>query len=334
VDKTYDRRYGFLALAILLTGWGLFGLLGDTRGYTDALYWHDYTIPVVPAGGVLEEAGFQPGDSVVSVEGIPVETLGMYSRWPRWLSRSPGESIQMVVDREGVAVTGNVIYRTRPPGVVLTRWTLSLFALSFLWLGIWQFFTTRTAHAQRLGIIGLVGALALTGPNLGRLAGLQDHLGVAAEVLWLILLVHFLLLFPKAKRPARSPAVGLIYVPWRGLLGCLAAELITHPRLYHSFGGFIGLLFLGYLAAAVLVLAHTALTSTRAEWERSGTGLIVGGWTLALVPNLVGLGVWMFAPGHALPGQRYLPLLLVAIPVSMALAVRREAASHAGAALD
>jgi hypothetical protein len=258
-----------------------------------------------------------------------VETLGMYSRWPRSLSRRPGEFITMVVERDGVAVEGTVVYRSRPPGVTLTRWTVALFVLSFLWLGIWLLFTVRTAHAQRLTMIGLVAALAVPGPYLGVLAGVQDHVQVAAEILCLILLLHFFLLFPRTKSLARSPLVGVLYLPWLVLLGCLVAELVTHPRLYHAFGGFIGILFLGYLVAVVLVLAHTAATTPRSEWGPSGIGLILAGWLVALVPNLIAVAVWMFAPGFEMPGQRYLPLLLVAIPVGMALGVRREAAREA-----
>lgn len=332
MDKTYDRRLGFLTFGILLTIWGGSGLLGDTRGYTDALYWPDYTLPEIPPGSVLEEAGFQPGDSVVSVEGIPVETLGMYSRWPRALSRNPGESIEMVVDRDGALVSGTIVYRPVPPGVLMTRWTVALFALSLLWLGMWLLFTVRSAHAERLAMVGVVAGLAVPGPYLGSLAGVQAHVQVAAEILWLILLLHFFLLYPKPKRLARSPLVGILYLPWLVLVGCLAAELFTHPRLYHAFGGFIGILFLGYLVATVGVLILTAVTTPRSEWGPTGVGLILAGWTVALVPNLIDVVVWIISPGFTMPGQRYLPLLLVIIPVTMALAVRREAASHPQAA--
>ncbi|HKJ01899.1 MAG TPA: hypothetical protein VJ997_05570, partial [Longimicrobiales bacterium] len=187
-------------------------------------------------------------------------------------------------------------------------------------------FTVRTPHAQRLTMVGMVAALALPGPYLGVFNGAADHVQVAAEILALILLLHFLLLFPRTKRLARSPLVGLLYIPWLALLGCLVAELVTHPRLYHAFGGFIGLLVLGYAVAAVGVLIHTAATTPGREWRASGLGLLLAGWALALVPNLVAVAGWFIPPGFNTPGQRYFPLLLVAIPVSMALAVRREAA--------
>jgi len=207
---------------------------------------------------------------------------------------------------------------------------VTLFVLSFLWLGIWLLFTVRTAHAQRLTMIGLVAAFAMQGPYLGALAGVMDHVQVAAEVLMLILLLHFLLLFPRPKRLARSPFVGVLYLPWLALLGCLVAEVVTHPRLYHAFGGFIGILFFGYFAATLGVLAHTALTTPREERGPSGVGLVLGGWAVALVPNLVAVAAWVVPPGFDVPGQRWFPLLLAAIPVGMALAVRREADTAAG----
>ena len=170
----------------------------------------------------------------------------------------------MVVDRDGVAVEGTIVYRSRPAGVVLTRLTVSLIALAFLWLGIWVVFTTRSPHAHRLAMVGVVCALAVPGPYLGVMAGVQDHVQVAAQILWLILLLRFFLHFPTAKRLARSSLIRLLHLPWLVLLGCLVAELVTHPRLYHAFGGFIGILFLGYLAATVLVLAHTAMKTPSA----------------------------------------------------------------------
>jgi hypothetical protein len=60
-------------------------------------------------------------------------------------------------------------------------------------------------------------------------------------------------------------------------------------------------------------------------------GLILAGWTLAIVPNVVALTAWVFASGWSIPGAEYFPLLLVAIPASMALAVRREEGTAAAA---
>jgi len=331
MDKAHERRFELLAIAVLLTAWGGAGLLTERSGYTDALYEPDYTIRHVPLGGVLAEAGFQVGDTVVAVEGIPVQELGMYSRWPRSLSRRPGDLLAMTVRRHGALWEGVVIYREPPPNTLRNRRVTALFTQAFLWLGIWILFTTPGAHAGRLAVLGLVAGLALPGPGLGAFSGFRDHLEVAGKILFLIILLHFLLLFPRAKRPAKSRWIGLIYLPWVGLLVAQAAELITHPRLYHAFGGYIGVLFAGFLLASVAAVIRTAVTGSSEERRRAGVGLMVAGWAVALVPGLVALAGWVIPPGWDTPGQRYFPYLLVAIPAGMALAVRREAKSRAEA---
>jgi hypothetical protein len=52
---------------------------------------------------------------------------------------------------------------------------------------------------------------------------------------------------------------------------------------------------------------------------------VVIGWLVGLVPNLIALAGWIIPPGWSTPGQRWFPLLLLAIPVGIALGVRREA---------
>jgi hypothetical protein len=329
MDKAHQRRFELLGIAVLLTAWGGAGLLTRRSGYTDALYEPDYTIQQVPRGSALAEAGFQVGDTVVAVEGIPIQELGMYSRWPRSLSRRPGDLLAMTVRRDGALWEGVVIYRDPPPNTLRNRRVTALFTQAFLWLGIWILFTTPGAHAGRFAVLGLVAGLALPGPGLGTLTGFRDHLEVAGKILFLTILFHFLLLFPRAKRPAKSRWIGLIYLPWVGLLVTQAIELVMHPRLYHTFGGYIGLLFSGFLLASVVALIHTAATAPRDERRQAGVGFMVAGWAVALVPSLVALAGWIIPPGWDTPGQRYFPYLLVAIPLGMALAVRREAVGRA-----
>ncbi|MHB1193589.1 MAG: hypothetical protein ACYC6F_11135 [Longimicrobiales bacterium] len=200
-----------------------------------------------------------------------------------------------------------------------------LFCQAFLWLGMWLLFTTPTAHAGRMALVGVVAGFAAPGPNLGTLDGLGDHLEVAAGVLFLILLLHFLLLFPRSKRPARSPWIGLIYLPWAALLLVQVAELATHPRMHHSLGVFSGILLLGYLVASTLTIVHTAVHTPKAERAASGMGPVLAGWATALLPNLVVAVSGKLRPEWEIPGARWLPFLLLAIPVGMALGVRSQA---------
>jgi hypothetical protein len=44
----------------------------------------------------------------------------------------------------------------------------------------------------------------------------------------------------------------ILFLPWIVLLGCLALELLFHPRFYHTFGTYSGGLLFAYLLLAAL----------------------------------------------------------------------------------
>jgi len=324
-----SRRKGWIVvLASAISLYALAGQFGESEGYTDALFWHDYTLPDVPPGGPLEEAGFLPGDSVVSVEGIPVEELGMYSRWPRSLARKPGETLTMTVERGGERVSGEIRYRERPSGVRRMQLGGLFVAFTFLWAGVWAFLFIPSSHAARLAAMGFALGLAVPGPNLGGWNGVRDHIQLAGMVLFTLLLLRFFLSFPEPKRIARGHlSTVLLYLPWLFLLGCLGVELAFHPRFYHAFGGFSSLLMLAYAALAVVALLHAWFSSSREERSASGMSRVLAGVGV----GLGGLLLWVvdaaLLPALEVPLSSWLPLLLAAIPIGMVLGVRQGAAA-------
>lgn len=319
-------RLPFLGAALALTTWGIVGALPSTNGWTDALFEPDYTILHAPEGSPLAQAGFQPGDSVLSVEGNPVVELGMYSRWPRTLSRAPGESLRLVVDREGTQVSGEVVFRQRPGGNGGIRLVGLLIGLSFLWAGVWVLFVTRSSHALRLSVMGLAAGLALPGPSLGSWNGVRDHLQVAGMVLWTLMMLRFFLFFPKPK-PFGTGRMGtaIVYAGWVILLGCLVTELIFHPRFYHTFAPLYGLLMLGYFLLAVVAFMHTVVKTSPEERTENGVAWVVRGIATG-VGGLLLLAVIALLPGVSFPGSDWLVLALAAIPVGLALGVRKGVA--------
>jgi hypothetical protein len=320
------RNTVFLTAAVLLTVSGALSLLGNTSGYTDALFEPDYTLQTVPPDGVLAEAGFLPGDSVITVEGIPVAELGMYSRWPRSLARAPGESLTMTVERDGDMVTGEIVYREQPPGIRKMQFGLLVVLLAFLWSGVWALFFIPSPHSGRLAVIGLAAGLSVPIVNAGSWAGVTGHINVAAEVLWILLLLRFFLFFPKAKEIARAHfTTVLIYAPWVILVGCLVVELLFHPRFYHTFGGLIGLLLLGYLLLALAALVHSWAKIPKKELGPSGLGWILAGFGLGLGGVLLWAVDALLLQGFDVPGSNWAPILFGMIPIGMALGVRRAA---------
>jgi hypothetical protein len=247
-----------VSAGLLLSAWGVVGVFGPRDGFTGALFAPDYTIPYVESGRPLDQAGFQAGDSVVAVEGIPVEELGMYSRWPRSLARQPGESLTMTVVREGALVDGEVVFGEYSRSSAKLQAVALGIGLLFLWGGVLPFLLTSSPHGTTLLAMGLSLGLAFPGPDVGTLNGIRDNLQQACMVLWALLLLRLSLTFPRRKRVMTGPISDLIlFLPWVILLGCLLLELLFHPRFYHTFGWYTGALILLYLALATLSTLHT-----------------------------------------------------------------------------
>jgi hypothetical protein len=330
-SPSMQKKAAVLAIAVGLSGFGLMGFLGQTDGYTDALFEPDYTILQAPDDGPLAEAGFQPGDSVVTVEGIPVVDLGMYSRWPRSLARAPGESLTMTVEREGELVSGEVVFGEQPSSVRKMQFGFLVVLLCFLWAGVWAFLAIPSVHSARLLAIGLAAGFSIPGPSLGAWDGIADHINVGAEVLWLLLLLRFFLFFPKPKKIAQAHLSTLvIYAPWVAYLGCLVVELIYHPRFYHSFGGFLGLVMLFYMISAISALIHSWATTPKEEISTSGLGWALAGMGLGIGGVLLWAVDALLLTGFNIPGTNWAPILFAVVPVGMALGVKRAANDEEG----
>jgi len=110
-----------------------------------------------------------------------------------------------------------------------------------------------------------------------------------------------------------------IYGAWAGLLAFLGAELIVHPALYYSTGSVAYPLMLIYAILILAAIVHTVVKTPRAELSRSGMHLILGGFLVTIAAVLAA-----FTAGSNLPGWTN-SLMIVPIPLTMALAARRQA---------
>jgi hypothetical protein len=329
-DLTIGRHRVIAILAVFAVFvWGVAGHFDrQGTGRFDPLYETDYTIQRIRDGGTHTTAGLQPGDSVISVEGIPVVELGMYSRWPRSLSRRPGDSLTLVVQRGPQLVSREVVLAEPSGGNTSLILGGLVIVLAFVGAGMWALFTVQSVHAVRLAYIGLAVAAAVPGPYLGSWDGVATHFQIAVLVLWTVLLLRFFLMFPHPTRVGQSRiATGLIYGGWMVLLFCLMLELIYHPRLYHTFGPLYGLLMLVYAVLAVSALFHTLVKTPKIERNASGVSVILAGVVIALVPTIIGAVDWAFLWNVDIPGSSWFPLMLGVIPISMAIAIRKHARS-------
>lgn len=318
------RRVLTLTGALVILAWGTVGFYqGLHRGFSGGVYDPQYRVPAVMRGGLAERSGFKHGDRVISIEGTPVEELGMESRWPRSLVPRIGESRRFVVEREGGRIPIDIVYPPPSVGAVNTRVAAALVGLAFLGFGLWAFLTVQTRHARTLAHIGLAAGVATSlgqGPNLGSWNGVQDHVSTAAAVLMFILLLRFFVTFPRPKPVSESrTAARLVYGAWGCLLAFLLLELIAHPALYYATGSVASPLILAYVILIFAAITHTVVRTPRAELRESGMYLILAGLLVSIVATAMAI-----ASGLNLPGWAFAPVI-AAIPLTMTLAVRRQA---------
>jgi hypothetical protein len=272
-------------------------------------------------GSGAERAGLRAGDRVVSVEGVPVEKLGMESRWPRSLVPRAGESRRFLVARQGEQLMLDIVHEAPSRDLMSHRIGGGLMGLAWLLPGLWAWFAVGTEAALLLARIGLAAAGTMAfglGPNLGWWSGISQHVSSALTALFFLLLAWFFLRFPRVKRAGESRVVWwLLYAPWAGLVLFLILEVMVHPALYYSTGSMVSALALGYGTAALAALVHTLLRTPRGQMWGSGTPMILGGLIVSVLAMAGGM-IWN-APGWSF-GLAMLPLAL-----SMAVAVQRAA---------
>ena len=310
--------------AVLITAWGAIGLVaGLNSGFSGGLYDPSYRVVGLWPGGLADRSGFKDGDRVVSVEGRPVEELGMESRWPRALAPGIGESRRFVVEREGKQVALDVVFPPPSTEAANNRVRAGLVGLFFLGCGLWVFLTVDSRHARQLALIGLAAGVSAStglGPSLGSWSGVQGHVSTATSALLLILLLRFFVTFPASKAVGESRlAAWIVYGTWGCLVAFLLVELAVHPKLYYSTGEVAGPLTAVYVLLIAAAIVHTFWRGPAATLRASGMYWVLGGLLLAIagmvVMPMIVWGAWAWV--QAVP--------ILAVPLSMALAVRRHA---------
>jgi hypothetical protein len=318
------QRALILTGAVVIVLWGTVGLYeGLNSGFSGGLYDPEYRIPGVARGGLADRSGFEPGDRVISVQGRPVEELGMESRWPRSLVPRVGESRRFVVERNGQRVSLDVVFPAPFAAAVHNRIRAALIGLAFLGCGLWTFLTVQSRQARSLANIGMaagIGASLGLGPHLGSWNGVQGHLSTAADILLLILLLRFFVTFPKPKAVSESrTATWLVFGAWGCFIVFLVVELATHPTFYYTTGSVAGPLTLAYGILILAAIAHTLLKGSHTEMREYGMYGILGGFLVAIL----GTPLVSFLPA-SIPGWAS-AIPIAAIPVSMTFAVRNVA---------
>lgn len=217
----------------------------------------------------------------------------------------------------------SVVWDEFPGGQWRTLLVDFVLTLAFLTFGLWAFLATMSSSGLLLALLGLSYAGAnFGGPSIEALDPFIRFIQFNLSFLTTVLLLHFFVDFPKRKSLFGRRVPGwLIYVPFVPFFVFGLVEVLAFPAFvseYRKVNVYTDLLF---MVLALGALLHTWITLGREELRRTRFNVVLWGLVLAVGPILA-LGVFgLVFPGFSLPGTEFLPILGVAIPGSMALAV-------------
>jgi hypothetical protein len=323
-------RWAIVAAAAVV---GLLHVLGAVqvrdqvyRGYRTS---DDRVILEVARGGPAERAGLRVGDRLVRIDGIDAGDLATLEARPR---PRVGQTQSIVANRGGRTVKVQLTLTGLPLIGVVAYLASGLTGLSFLAFGLWAYISAprRTTRLLALAGIGL-GAVFTEQPYVASALArsLQESGLIVAAVFGFAVLLHFMLVFPTARRILGwKAALPGIYVP--AAVVSAVHLLVTVAQRGEQRGAVATattaalVLVLAYFLLAVVALLQNYRRATPAGRAASGLNLLVASFVLGLAP-MIPTGVYLVAPGVVFPGSEYYDLTWVLIPFAMARATVLQA---------
>lgn len=325
LEEVTSAGWTAVVLGVLIALWGVMGfVMAPGYGETGFFYGPDYLVRTVMEGSPAESAGIRLGDRVKSVDGVPVETLPMQSRWQ---TRPVGATAEVVLDREGRTVTSSVTFGGTLPERRIRSTRELIVNIAFIAFGLWAYLSVGTSLAGLLVGIGFARGLAsFPGPHLGpRFEGIGASIQMLGILAFTYLLLRLFLEVPRRRKILETGAA--LRVLWGGfLLGCgvCVAELALHPALYMISGFLLMALVLPVYLLLFVMVPWSWFNATEAERRETGLSLMLVGFLVGLGPVILSLSI-QNGLGLTVPGGDFIPLVEVAIPLFLALGAIRHA---------
>lgn len=318
----------FYGLAGLFALWGILGTM-DIKNYTYAGFdTNAFTVIKVNEGSPAESAGLQVGDVLKSDDGIPI---GDFKARDKQARRVVGQTKTFVVDRNGTEESIAITLAAQPTKQSTLAYVGRLLGFLFLLTGVWIFATSTHKVSAIFAFFAVFFSMAfLSGPYFEQEV-LRNIINTVTPILFLlgfIFLVRFLLVFPPESSQLQNKATNyLLYVPAIFLGSLLFFLNIFSPEGTASLLSFVntavGLVIAFYFVWALWLLVQKYRQSTAEQRQQHGTGLLLAGALIGLLPTLFLIVVNVLAPKMVMPGGEYFFLGLGAIPILFAAAVKR-----------
>jgi signal transduction histidine kinase len=267
----------------------------------------------VPEGSSAAAAGLRPGDTIVGVEGVPIDRLDD----PVFILEG-GDEHDLEV-RHANGSVARIRFRSPPPAinsVYLARTTVGLAGLALALSTVWR---TRRREAATFLLLAAAALVMAAVPN--RTAAAELTLQVvrrAAGAALPFLIARFFLIFPERERSMRTLDIVML-----AAIACSGGTALVRgaEAWWPAVASLLRALFTSSVFFGIIlqtwrwrVAAREARTRRQIEWE--ALGLFVGlapFLALVAVPNWFGIGFEPFSWLAVLP--------IVAVPLSLSAAL-------------
>ena len=277
-----------------------------------------------------EHAGMKVGDAIKTIDGIEPGDTKSSIRRP---SPKIGETRTFVVERDGEQISLDITYSVLPQQEFASRLITSyITGICFLVCGLLVYFKIQSRVTTLFAVIGLgfgFGSLNHITIDAYPLSILYGLFNITGTLLFITILLHFVLLFPKPKSIIQKKHIAkILYIPALIVILFFLYLLIVQPEFTKTinliFQGLVVAFFILIFLLIIIVLIHSFVKSSNKERREAGLNIMLAGTLIAIVPMIFGIILQLINPSATFPGEDYMGLLMVFIPLSWAWAVLKK----------
>ena len=303
--------------------WGVLGLM-DMKNYVDSGFQSDDNNAIVniEPGSPAEAAGMLLGDIIKTSGGIDINNNKELSKRDR---PAAGDVRDYVVDRDGSDVTIPLTYTGLTDKDKSLNMVAFVIGLLFVLLGIWAHYKHKSALSYGFAIFSLCfGFIFFAGPHIA--PGMLDNLINSISTTVVIFSFAFLLGY-MLKYPPESKHQKLLYLP-----AILVAVMIWGLNFIQPDGSgtinmvirlFFGGVIIFYFLSSLITLIRKYMRSSKEDRESKGLNMMLVGAVVGLLPILIYFTAGTLSPGIDLPGNDYVFITFLAIPIFFTMALNK-----------
>ena len=310
-------------LGIVFVIWGILGMQ-DSKNYVTAGYQSgdDNAIINIDPDSPAEKAGMQVGDVILTSDGIDINNRKELIKRERPIV---GQMREFVVLRNGEEVVLTLTYEGLSDKDKTLNMIAFMIGLIFVLIGMWAAYKHQTALGQTFSIFALCfGFIFMSGPDIsaGFLENLVNSISTTIVVFSFAFLLSLMLQYPPESKKFKW-----LFIP--ALLAALMSWILNfvQPDSSSSLNMFVRLFFgaviIFYFVVSLVTLIKKYSKASADLRSAGGLTLMLVGAVVGLVPILIYFTASYLSPGIDLPGNDYVFISFLAIPICFMLALNK-----------